>query len=92
MLHRGPHYGQDDPAPQEQEAARIGYLDINDGWCWPALAERVDPEPVGVPVWAVAGILGACGSNVGADDDLDRAPIVAESQRCPACQGIVCGG
>jgi len=50
---------------------------------------QADPEPAGVPVRAVAGVLGACGSNVGADQDLDRAPAVAEGERCPACQGIV---
>ena len=50
---------------------------------------QADPEPAGVPVRAVAGVLGARGSNVGADQDLDRAPAVAESERCPACQGIV---
>ena len=50
---------------------------------------QADPEPSSIPVRAVAGVLGACGSNVGADEDLERAPAVAEGERCPACQGTV---
>jgi hypothetical protein len=69
-------------APTEPWIRRRGGL--HGSWHYQA-----DPEPAGVPVRTVAGILGACGSNVGSDDELDRAPTVAEGQRCPACQRIV---
>ena len=69
-------------APAEPWVRRRG--DLLGWWHYQA-----DPEPADVPVRAVAGIFGACGSNVGSVDDLERAPAVAEGQRCPACQGIV---